>query len=72
MVIFKKKLKKYNEIQLTKNNVDLNNRKMTNHPPSPGEVYEDNNEPKGTITGVRHSRHNVNTVTLITIHQNML
>ena len=27
--------KKYNEIQLTKNKMDLNNRKMTNHPPSP-------------------------------------
>ena len=29
------KWKKYNEIQLTKNKMDLNNRKMTNHPPSP-------------------------------------
>ena len=36
MVIFYKKWKKYNEIQLTKNKMDLNNRKMTNHPPSPG------------------------------------
>ena len=27
--------KKYNEIQLTKNKMDLNNRKMTNHQPSP-------------------------------------
>ena len=35
MVIFNKKLKKYNEIQLTKNKMDLNIRKMTNHPPSP-------------------------------------
>ena len=35
MVIFYKKWKKYNEIQLTKNKMDLNNRKMTNHPPSP-------------------------------------
>ena len=26
---------KYIEIQLTKNKMDLNNRKMTNHPPSP-------------------------------------
>ena len=39
MVKFYKKWKKYNEIQLTKNKMDLNNRKMTNHPPSP---YKDN------------------------------
>ena len=26
---------KYNEIQLTKNKMDLNNGKITNHPPSP-------------------------------------
>ena len=36
MVIFYKKWKKYNEIQMTKNKMDLNIRKMTNHPPSPG------------------------------------
>ena len=35
MVIFYKKLKKYNEIQFTKNKIVLNNRKITNHPPSP-------------------------------------
>ena len=35
MVIFYKKWKKYNEIQLTKNKMDLNIRKMINHPPSP-------------------------------------
>ena len=35
MVIFYKKWKKYNEIQLTKSKLDLNIRKMTNHPPSP-------------------------------------
>ena len=35
MVIFYKIWKKYDEIQLTKNKMDLNNRKMTNHPPSP-------------------------------------
>ena len=35
MVIFYKKRKKYNETQLTKNKMDLNIRKMTNHPPSP-------------------------------------
>ena len=27
--------KKYNEIQLTKNKMDLNNLKIKNHPPSP-------------------------------------
>ena len=35
IIIFYKKWKKYNEIQLTKNKMDLNNRKMKNHPPSP-------------------------------------
>ena len=39
MVIFNKKWKKYNEIQLTKNIMDLNMRKMTNHPPSPVLIY---------------------------------
>ena len=34
MVIFYKKWKKYNDIQLTKNKIDLNNRKITNHLPS--------------------------------------
>ena len=34
MLIFFKKWKKYNEINLTKNKMDLNIRKMTNHPPS--------------------------------------
>ena len=29
-------MKKYNEIQLAKNKMDLNNQKITNHPPSPG------------------------------------
>ena len=38
MVIFYKKWKKYNEFQLTKNKMDLNIRKMTNHPPSPDRV----------------------------------
>ena len=42
MVIFYKKWKKYNEIQLTKNKMDLNIRKMTNHPPSPGAGYSKN------------------------------
>ena len=35
MVIFYKKWKKYDEIQLTKNKMDLNNRKITNNSPSP-------------------------------------
>ena len=35
MLIFYKKWKKYNEIQLTKNKTYLNIRKITNHPPSP-------------------------------------
>ena len=35
MVILYKKWKKYNEIQLTKNKMDLNIWKMTNRPPSP-------------------------------------
>ena len=35
MAIFYKIWKKYNEIQLAKNEMDLNNRKMKNHPPSP-------------------------------------
>ena len=35
MVIFYKKWKTYNEIQLTKTKMDLNIRKMTNHPPVP-------------------------------------
>ena len=35
ILIFYKKLKKYNELQLTKNKIDLNTRIMKNHPPSP-------------------------------------
>ena len=35
MVVFYKKLEKYNEFQLTKKKRVLNNRKMKNHPPSP-------------------------------------
>ena len=31
---------KKNEIQLTKNKMDLNNRKITNHPPSPAIIYK--------------------------------
>ena len=36
--MFYQKWKKYNEIQLTKNKINLNIRKMTNHPPSPGNM----------------------------------
>ena len=36
MVIFYKKWKQYNENRLTKIKMDLNNRKMTNHPLSTG------------------------------------
>ena len=39
MVIFYKKWKNYNEIQL-KNKMDLNNRKMANHLPSPAAVFK--------------------------------
>ena len=35
MVIFYKIWKKYNEFQLTKNKMDLNNRKIKNRPRSP-------------------------------------
>ena len=35
LLVFYKRWKKYNERQLTKNKMELNNRKMTNHPPSP-------------------------------------
>ena len=40
IVIFYKKWKEYNEIQLTKNKMNLNIRKMTNHPPSPGGIKQ--------------------------------
>ena len=36
MVLFLIIRKKYNSIQLTKAKIDLNNRKITNHRPSPG------------------------------------
>ena len=35
MLFFLKIWKKHKEIQLTKNKMDLNNRKNKNHPPSP-------------------------------------
>ena len=35
MVLFYKMWKKYNKTELTKNEMDLNNRKMKNHPSSP-------------------------------------
>ena len=40
MVILTKKFKKYYEIQLTKNKMDLLNIwKMTNHPPSAADIH---------------------------------
>ena len=39
-MIFYKKWKKSNEIQLTTNKMDLNIRKMTNHPPSPEQLAD--------------------------------
>ena len=45
MVIFYNKWKKYNETQLAKKNkMDLNIRKMTNHPPSPETVNISSNK----------------------------
>ena len=37
-------MEKVHEIQLTKNKMDLNIRKMTNHPPSPKPMTQRNNE----------------------------
>ena len=42
VVFYKKKWRKYNEIELTKNKTDLTNRKMKNHPPSPVHHKMDN------------------------------
>ena len=54
MVIFYKKWKKYNEIQLTKNKMDLNIRKMTNHPPSPDEISKGSIKPVDShVTSVK-------------------
>ena len=39
MLVVYKKWKRYNEIQLTKNKIYLNDQKITNHPPSHGIVY---------------------------------
>ena len=44
MVIFYKKWKKYNKIQLSKSKMDLNIRKMTNHPHSPDRNNSSRNE----------------------------
>ena len=43
MVELKKIWKKYSEFQLTKCEMDLNNRKIKNHPPSPEEKYKVSN-----------------------------
>ena len=42
MVVFNKMFKKYNEIQLTKLKMDLNNRKMKKSATFPGEVQHNN------------------------------
>ena len=45
-------MKKNNEIQLRKNKMDLNNRKMKNHPPSPviqGQIFNENNNNSKTL-----------------------
>ena len=52
MVIFYKKWKKYNEIQLTKNKIDKNNRIMKNHPASKG-----NNEHIFTLNEIGKNIH---------------
>ena len=54
MVIFYKKWKKYNEFQLTKNKMDLNNQKMTNHPPSPEYGNNSSAEPQLVLVLARY------------------
>ena len=39
LLVFDKIWKKYNEIQLTKNKMDLNNRKIKKHQPSQEYIY---------------------------------
>ena len=53
MVIFYKKWKKYNEFQLTKNKMDLNIRKMTNHPPSPASQVTPITSVSRVVSGAR-------------------
>ena len=50
LVKFYENWEKNNAIQLTKNKMDLNNRKMTNHPPSPAAVEnaKPRHEPEST------------------------
>ena len=62
MVIFYKKWKKYNEIQFTKNKMDLNIRKMTNHPPSPDPKKKNNNNNNKKIIIKKKSTLNQNDV----------
>ena len=50
MVIFYKKWKKYNEFQLPKNKMDLNIRKMTNHPPSPARTMKFNKQKQNGLS----------------------
>ena len=45
MVVFYKLWKKHNEIKLTKNKMELNNRKIKNHPPSPAHGNSKINKP---------------------------
>ena len=54
MVIFYKKWKKYKKFQLTKNKMDLNNRKMTNHPPSPDRFMVSYSLHHGSVSSVIH------------------
>ena len=42
-LVFYKIWKKFNEIQLTKNKIDLKNQKMKNHPPSADNVCNNKN-----------------------------
>ena len=59
MVLFYKIWKKYNEILLIKNKIDLDIRKMTNHPPSPAHKYtvhhpQTTNSPRDTVNNTLH------------------
>ena len=59
MVIFYQKLKKYNEIQLAKNKMDLNNRKIKNYPPSPDALA--NTQHSHALANTQHSHALTNT-----------
>ena len=53
MVVFSNKLKKYDKIQLTKNKMDWDNRKMNNHAPSPENLIKYNNNSNKQITSAQ-------------------